>query len=69
MAHRGGKTLPRSLPFPLKWDEGDEQFTLKRCRFGKGIAIFNLVNEVMKSCNQAPGKFQLDPLILSPCIK
>jgi hypothetical protein len=54
MAHRGGKTLPRSLPFPLNWDEEDEQFSLKRCRFGKGIAIFNLVREVMICCNQGP---------------
>ena len=33
MAHCGGKKLPRSLPFPLNRDEGDEQFTLKRYRF------------------------------------
>jgi hypothetical protein len=39
MAHCGGKKLPRSLPFPLNRDEGDEQFALKRCRFNYMFTI------------------------------
>jgi len=39
MAQCGGKKLPRSLPFPLNRDEGDEQFALKRCRFNYKFTI------------------------------
>jgi hypothetical protein len=39
MAHCGGKKLPRSLPFPLNRDEGDEQFALKRRRFNYKFTI------------------------------
>jgi hypothetical protein len=65
------------LPFPLNRYEGDEQFSLKRRRFGTGMAIVIVVTEVLKCFNQAPysgksvfvflisplDKLQLDPFI------
>jgi len=37
-------------------EKGDEQFSLKRRRFGMGMAICSLVTVVLTFCNQALDK-------------